>query len=48
MTRVKNFGIDNDTSESIFSHLYISHMINERLQGEEQFRKCLIPMLKCA
>ena len=36
-TRVKNFDFDNDTSENIFSHPYISYMANERLQGEEQF-----------
>ena len=36
-TRVKNFDFDNDTSENIFSHHYISYMANERLQGEEQF-----------
>ena len=35
-TRVRNFDFDNDTSENIFSHLYISSMANERLQGEEQ------------
>ena len=36
-TRVKNFDFDNDTSENMFSHPYISYMTNERLQGEEQF-----------
>ena len=36
-TRVKNFDVDKDTSENIFSHSYISYMANERLQGEEQF-----------
>ena len=36
-TRVKNFDFDNDTIENIFSHSYISYMVNERLQGEEQF-----------
>ena len=35
-TRVKNFGFDNDTSENIFSHPYISYMANERLQREEK------------
>ena len=35
--RVKNFDYDNDTSENIFSHPYISYIANERLQGEEQF-----------
>ena len=34
---MKNFDFDNDTSENIFSHPYISYMANERLQGEEQF-----------
>ena len=37
VTRVKNFDFDNDTSEIIFSHPYISYIANERLQGEEQF-----------
>ena len=27
-TRVKNFDFDNDTSENIFSHPYISYMAN--------------------
>ena len=36
-TRVKNFDFYNDTSENIFSHCYISYIVNERLQGEEQF-----------
>ena len=36
-TRMKNFDFDNDTSEDIFSHPYISYKANERLQGEEQF-----------
>ena len=36
-TRVKNFDSDNDTSENMFSHTYISYIANERLQGEEQF-----------
>ena len=36
-TRVKNFSFDNDTSENIFSHTYISYIANERLQGEEPF-----------
>ena len=36
-TWVKNFDFDNETGENIFSHLYISYMANERLQGEEQF-----------
>ena len=36
-TQVKNFDFDNETSENIFSHPYISYMANERLQGEEQF-----------
>ena len=33
----KIFDFDNDTSENIFSHSYISCMANERLQEEEQF-----------
>ena len=37
VTRVNNFDFDNDTSETIFSHPYISYIANERLQGEEQF-----------
>ena len=36
-TRVKDFDFDNDTSESMFSHPYITYKTNERLQGEEQF-----------
>ena len=35
-TRVKNFDFDNNTSENIFSHSYISYVVNERLQGEGQ------------
>ena len=38
-TRVKNFDLNNDTSQNVFSHLYISYMANERLQGEEQIEK---------
>ena len=34
---MKNFDFDNDTSENMFSHTYISYIANERLQGEEQF-----------
>ena len=34
---MKNFDFDNETSENIFSHPYISYMGKERLQGEEQF-----------
>ena len=37
MTRVKNFDFHNNKSKDMFSHLYISYMANERLQGEEQF-----------
>ena len=36
-TRVKHFHYDNDTSENIFSHPYISYMVNERLQSQRQF-----------
>ena len=36
-TRLRNFDFDSDTSENIFSHLYISYVANERLQGEKQF-----------
>ena len=45
-TLVRNFYFDNDTSENIFSHPYISYMANERLQGEEQFhsKKYLLEM----
>ena len=47
-TRVKNFDFDNDTSETIFSHPYISKMSNERLKGEEQFhsKNYLLEMLR--
>ena len=34
---MKNVVFDNEASENISSHLYISSMANERLQGEEQF-----------
>ena len=34
---MKIFNFDNDASENIFSHPYISYMANERLQGKEQF-----------
>ena len=34
---MKNFVFDNETSENIFLHPYISYIANERLQGEEQF-----------
>ena len=52
-TRVKNFDFDNDTSENIFSHPYISYRANEILQEEEQLHSknyllsCLVPMPKC-
>ena len=36
VTRVKNFDFDDETSEKIFSHPYITDMANERLQGKEQ------------
>ena len=36
-TRVKSFDFDNDTSENIFFHPYISYIASERLQREEQF-----------
>ena len=36
-TRVKSFDFDNNTSQNMFSHPYISSTVNERLQGEEQF-----------
>ena len=36
-TRVKNIDFNNDTSENIFSHPYISYIANEISQGEEQF-----------
>ena len=31
------FDFDNDMSENIFSHPYISYIVNERLQGEGPF-----------
>ena len=34
----KIFDFDNETSENIFSHPYISYMANERLQRGEQLR----------
>ena len=33
---MKIFDFDKDASEKIFSHPYISFMVNERLQGEEE------------
>ena len=36
VTRVKNFNIDNGTSENTFSQPYIRYMVNERLQGREK------------
>ena len=36
-TQVKNFDFDNNTSENIFWHPYISYVANEKLQREEQF-----------
>ena len=36
-TQMRDYDFDNDKSENIFSHHYISYMANERLQGEEQF-----------
>ena len=36
-TKVKNFDLDNETSENIFWHPYIGYMANERLQDKEQF-----------
>ena len=36
-TRVKNFDFYNKTGENVFSHSYICYMVNERLQGEEQY-----------
>ena len=36
-TRVENFDFNNDTSENICSHSYVSYIANRRLQGEEQF-----------
>ena len=29
--------LDNNTSENIFSHFYISYIANERIQVEEKF-----------
>ena len=37
VTQAKNFDFDNDASESMLSHYYISYITNEKLQGEEQF-----------
>ena len=46
-TQVKNFDFNNDMSENIFSHPYISYITNERLQGDEQFhsKNYLLEML---
>ena len=32
----ENFNFDNDTSENVFSHPYISYIANQRLLGEEE------------
>ena len=34
---MKNFDFDNETSENIFLHPYISYIANERLQAQKQF-----------
>ena len=46
-TQVKNFDFDNYTSENIISHLYISYMVNDTLQSEEEihYKKYLLEML---
>ena len=49
--RVKNFDFDNDMSENIFSHPYISYMANQRLERNTfilrtTFWKYLVPMPK--
>ena len=36
---LKNFDLNNDTSENVLSYPYISYMANERLQGEEKIKK---------
>ena len=36
-TRANIFDFDDNTSENIFSHLYISYIGNERIQEEKQF-----------
>ena len=41
-TQVRNFYFDNETTENIFSHPYISYITNERFQGVEQFHVKLI------
>ena len=33
----EKFDFDNDTSENIFSHPYITYMANKKLQREKQF-----------
>ena len=46
---MKNFDFDKYTSEKIFSHPYISFMVNERLQGEEEFNsKNYVLEMACA
>ena len=37
VTRVKNFGFANNTTENIFSHPYISYIAIEILQVEQPF-----------
>ena len=49
--RVKNFDFDNDMSENIFSHPYISYMANQSLERNTfilrtTFWKYLVPMPK--
>ena len=50
-TRVKNFDFDNDTSEKMFSHPYISYMKNDYKERNNfirrtSFWKYLFPMPK--
>ena len=33
----EKFWFENDTSENIFSHSYVSYVANEQSQDEEQF-----------
>ena len=36
-TREKNFDLDTETGENIFSHPCVSYMAYERLQGKDKF-----------
>ena len=55
-TQVENLDFDNDTSENIFLHPYISYLAKLQMRDNKErnnfiprtiFWKCLVPMPKC-